>query len=47
MPFEDDILDLGAHDDDDDLEEEAIFYQVNKSYNYLTLFKIVSLVKRC
>ena len=35
MPFEDEILDLGAHDDDDDLEEEAMFYEVKKSCNYL------------
>ena len=47
MPFEDEILDLGAHDDDGSLEEEAMFYEVNKRCNYLTLFKIVSLVKKC
>ena len=47
MPFEDEILDLGAHNDDDNLEEEAMFYEVNKSCDYLRLFKIVSLVKRC
>ena len=33
MPFEDEILDLG-HDDDDDLEEEAMFYEVNKTCDY-------------
>ena len=47
MPFKDEILDLGAHDDDDNLEEEAMFYEVNKSCDYLTLIKMVSLVKRC
>ena len=30
MPFEDEILDLG-HDDDDNLQEEAMFYEVNKT----------------
>ena len=35
MPVKDEILDLG-HDDDDNLEEEDMFYWVNKAA--ITLF---------
>ena len=33
MPSKNEILDL-KHDDDGDLEEEAMFYEVNKTCNY-------------
>ena len=36
MPLEDDILDLG-YDDDNNLEEKAMFYEVNKSCDYFLI----------